>query len=61
MQNFIGKTKEDREGHKNPSFNQQMNIPFSSLSDDIDIDVIDKDTFSDNLVGSLKIKPFQII
>ena len=38
-----------------------MNIPFSSLSDDIDINVVDKDTFSDNFVGSLKIKPFQII
>ena len=61
IQNFERKTKEDKAAHKSPKFNQQMNIPISSIEDEIEIDVIDKDMFSDDIVGSIKIKPFEII
>ena len=51
MQNFSRKTKEDKGGHKSPKFNQQMNVPISSIWDEIEIMVFDKDTFSDDFIG----------
>ena len=51
--NFRWESEVDKDGHKEPSFNQKVSIPFSSITDEIQIDIMDKDLFDDDLIGTM--------
>ncbi len=50
---FTWHSHEDKNSHFEPKFNEKINVPFSSLKDRINIYVMDKDTFQDDIVGEI--------
>jgi Ca2+-dependent lipid-binding protein len=50
------KTEADVEGHTEPVWNQEINIPIYSLEEEIKIECIDIGIIYDELIGSTSLK-----
>ena len=59
--NFLWTSEVDKNGHKEPSFNEKIKIPFSSVTDEIEITIMDKDMFDDDEIGTMLFKPIETI